>query len=190
MYAADAYGSKYTILKSVKETIIVEGKDDKSAVLRAVDANIICTSGFGLNETIISDIRCAYEKTGIIIFTDPDHAGRSIREKLTALFPEAKHAYLTKSQSLKKGDVGIENAGPYDIIKALAAAEATGTDASSDITMADLNALGLAGDGDSAEKREKAGTALGIGYGNAKAFLKRLRFMGITKKTLEKALRE
>ena len=177
-------------MKSVKETIIVEGKDDKSAVLRAVDANIICTSGFGLNETIIQDIRCAYEKTGIIIFTDPDHAGRSIREKLTALFPGAKHAYLTKSQSLKKEDVGIENARPEDILKALEVAEASERDTSSDITMADLYALGLAGDEASLEKREKAGAVLGIGCGNAKAFLKRLRFMGITKDALEEALKE
>ena len=177
-------------MKKIKETIVVEGKDDKSAVLKAVDANVLCTSGFGLNDTIISDIRGAYEKTGIIIFTDPDHAGRSIRETLTKLFPKAKQAYLTVSQSLRKGDVGIENAKPEDILKALEAAKALEGSAASDISMDDLFALGLAGDEDSAKKREKAGEILGIGYGNTKAFLKSLRFMGISRKKLEDALKE
>ena len=174
----------------IKETIVVEGKDDKSAVLKAVDANVLCTSGFGLNDTIISDIRGAYEKTGIIIFTDPDHAGRGIREKLTELFPNAKQAYLTRSQSLKKGDVGIENAKPEDIRKALEAAKASEGAEASDISMADLYALGLAGDEGSAAKRERAGELLGIGYGNTKTFLKRLRYMGISKDMLETALKK
>ena len=46
----------------IQETIVVEGKDDRSAVLAAVDANIICTSGYGLNDSIIGDIKAAYEK--------------------------------------------------------------------------------------------------------------------------------
>ncbi|MBR5047676.1 MAG: DUF4093 domain-containing protein, partial [Eubacterium sp.] len=56
------------------------------------------------------------------------------------------------------------------------------------ISMDDLFALGLAGDEDSAKKREKAGEILGIGYGNTKAFLKRLRFMGISREKLKDAL--
>ncbi|MEG1416535.1 MAG: ribonuclease M5, partial [Clostridium sp.] len=32
----------------IKEVIVVEGKDDVSAVKRAVDADLIITSGFGL----------------------------------------------------------------------------------------------------------------------------------------------
>ena len=174
-------------MTQIKETIVVEGRDDKRAVLAAVEANVLCTSGFGLNDLIVSDIRSAYEKTGIIIFTDPDHAGRTIRERLTELFPDAKQAYLTKSQSLKKGDVGIENANPGDILRALGKACAEKTGVCSDITMGDLFELGLTGNEDSSSKREKVGKDLGIGYANTKSFLKRLRYTGVSRKELEDA---
>lgn len=177
-------------MKIIKETIVVEGKDDKSAVLAAVDANVICTSGYGLNDRIISLIEAAYKETGIVILTDPDHAGRKIRERLTELFPAAKQAYLTRSQSIKDGDIGIENAAPEDILNALEAAEVSGGDTGTLITMDDLYDLGLAGDPGSARKREKAGAVLGIGYANTKTYLKRLRFMGITRERLEEAIKE
>ena len=158
-------------MRKIKETIVVEGKDDKSAVLAAVEANVICTSGYGLNDSIISLIRAAYNETGIIIFTDPDHAGRKIREKLTELFPGAGQAYLTRSQSLRDGDIGVENACPEDIEKALLKANASEASPGFDISREDLFYLGLSGMDDSAKKREAAGAALGIGYANAAAFL-------------------
>ena len=177
-------------MKTIKETIVVEGKDDKSAVLNAVDANVICTSGYGLNDSTISLIKSAYETTGIVILTDPDHAGGKIRERLTEIFPGAGQAYLTRSQSLKDGDIGVENASPEDIIKALETAKVSRGNIDSDVGIGDLYALGLAGDKDSAEKREKAGTKLGIGYANTRTFLKRLRYMGVSRKMLEDAVKE
>jgi len=176
----------------IRETIVVEGKDDEAAVLRAADANVITTSGYGLSEETIRMIRTAYERTGIVIFTDPDHAGRSIRSHLTALFPNAKQAYLTASEARKKNDLGIENASPEAIIRALTAAIGQkGTESPEDeknareslsdrpVTLSDLDRLGLAGGPGASSRREKAGAALGIGYGNAKTFLRRLNRLGI-----------
>ena len=37
----------------IKEVIVVEGRDDITAVKKAVDAEIIATSGFGINAKII-----------------------------------------------------------------------------------------------------------------------------------------
>lgn len=181
-------------MKRIKETVVVEGKDDRSAVLAAVDANVLCTSGYGMNASIIDAIRAAYNGPGIIIFTDPDHAGRKIREKLARLFPDAKHAHLTRSEAEKDGDIGIENASAENIVKALDNAHANTSDVSAAaeplITMNDLVKLGLAGLQDSAKQREAAGAALGIGYANTKTFLKRLHYMGISLKQLEDACEE
>ncbi len=185
---------------TVRETIIVEGKDDAAAVRKAAAAHIITTSGYGLTEETIGLIRAAYERTGIVIFTDPDHAGRSIRDRLTQLFPAAKQAYLAAKEARKKDDLGIENASPEAIERALRAAGAAipeegspsgGPFASgSPVTAADLERLGLAGRSDSARKREEAGARLGIGYANAKAFLRRLNGLGIPLAELTAALEE
>ena len=169
---------------NIKETIVVEGKDDESAVLAALDANIIITHGYGINNSILELIKAAYEKTGIIIFTDPDHAGEEIRKRLTALFPEAKHAYLTRDEAEKSGDIGIENASPESILKAIEKAHALTNESSGEFTMDDMFELGLTGYPDSAEKRKELGKKLGIGNANTKTFLKRLNYMGIKKEDI------
>lgn len=185
----------------LKETVVVEGRDDMSAVLAAVEADVIITHGYGITEQTLENIKAAYERNGIVIFTDPDHAGRRIRERLEALFPDAKHAYLTERQAQKDGDTGVENASPEDIRKALISAGCTASDGPdaafagrgagsgeyTEVTADDMAALGLAGQQGSAEKRAAAGEALGIGNANAGAFLKRLRRLGIGLSELEKA---
>ena len=187
----------------IHQTIVVEGRDDMSAVLAAVDANVLWTHGYGITQQTLDLIAAAYEKTGIIIFTDPDHAGRQIRERLAKLFPQAKHAYLTQSQAEKSGDIGIENAAPEDIMRALNSAIGEGGTGDgpgfqnvnkweSGIwdrpQFQDLVELGLAGSEGSAEKRAKAGAVLGIGSANAKTFLKRLNYLGISTKELAAAV--
>ena len=178
-------------MRRIRETIVVEGKDDVSAVRKAVDANVIATHGYGISEATLSQIRAAYEATGLILFTDPDHAGRSIREKLTKLFPDAKQAYLTYDQARAKNDIGIENASPADIDAALSRAEATEQTApAEEITEDDLARLGLTGLPDSAERRAAVGAALGVGYANGKTFRKRLNYMHVTRSALEEACRQ
>ena len=169
----------------IRETIVVEGRDDMSAVLAAVDANVIWTNGYGIRQETLDLIRAAYGRTGIIIFTDPDHAGRQIRERLTALFPDAKQAWLTQAQAERDGDIGIENASPDAILSALKPVIRKRARGSDPVTMEDLFALGFAGSLGSAEKREAAGAKLGIGSANAKTFLKRLNYLGISLKELK-----
>jgi len=174
----------------IKEVIVVEGRDDVSAVLRAVDADVLFTHGYGIAEKTIELIRQAYESRGIIIFTDPDHAGISIRKKLTSMFPEAKQAHLTQGEAERDGDIGIENAQPAAIVKALeAAGHSTAELPEEELTVFDdLVALGLAGTPGSAALREAVGARLGIGFGNGNAFLKRLRRRGISRKDLADAV--
>ena len=167
---------------------MVEGRDDEAAVLRAVDAAVISTHGWGLPEGNVERIRAAYERTGIIILTDPDFAGENIRRRLSEQFPDAKHAYLARPEASKRQgervvDIGVENAAPEAIQAALLAARAqvqTGPSAET-VTQADLIALGLAGGSGSTQLREALGKELGIGSCNAKAFARRLAAFGISR---------
>lgn len=170
------------------ETVVVEGRDDEAAVLRAVDAAVISTHGWGLPDGNVERIRAAYERTGIIILTDPDFAGENIRRRLSEQFPDAKHAYLARPEASKRQgervvDIGVENAAPEAIQAALLAARAqvqTGPSAEM-VTQADLIALGLAGGSGSTQLREALGKELGIGSCNAKAFARRLAAFGISR---------
>lgn len=176
--------------KTIKEAIVVEGRDDTAAINRAVNAVTIETHGFGMPEHIWPVIEKAYKEKGVIIFTDPDYAGEKIRKKVAARFPECKQAFLPKGKALKKGNVGVENAKPEDIVEALEKARCTDVQKKNIYTMDDLYYYGLIGADDAAAKREALGNLLSIGYGNGKSFLKKLNQFQVPKEELEKKLEE
>ena len=81
--------------KIIKEVIVVEGRDDISAVKAAVDAEIIQTNGFAIRKKgNIEKLRIAYEKKGLIILTDPDFVGDELRKYIQKYFPNVKQAYI------------------------------------------------------------------------------------------------
>ncbi|MDY5770536.1 MAG: ribonuclease M5 [Anaerovoracaceae bacterium] len=174
----------------IKEAVVVEGRDDTIAVKKAAEALTIETHGFGIKKETWKLIEKAYENQGIIIFTDPDYSGEEIRRKLTDKFPEAKQAFLTRSEAIKKGDVGIENAKPEAIAEALRKAHCTASRGEKVFTEEDLYKAGLSGRTDSKEKRGKLGLRLGIGGGNGRAFLNKLNSFGITEEEFEAALKK
>jgi ribonuclease M5 len=180
-------------LVKINETVIVEGRDDTINLKRAVDCFTIETHGFGIRRETWEQIEKAYSERGIIIFTDPDHSGEEIRRKLTERFPDAGQAYIARKDALKKGDVGVENAEPEVIAGALLRARdlmkreaplEEDISAKDPITMNDLDELGLSGGEGSKELRQEAGKALGIGYANAKGFLRKLSGFGIKREEL------
>lgn len=171
----------------IKEVIVVEGRDDTAAVKRAVDARTIETHGYGIRKETWDLLDKADREKGLIIFTDPDFAGNQIRKRLTERFPRAGQAYLSQKDALKAGDIGIENAAPESIRQALEKAHCSLEQAVKEFTMDDLRSWGLSQGSGSAEKRDRLGKRLGIGYANSKQFLSRMNQYGITR---EQVLRE
>lgn len=176
------------IKETIKETIVVEGKDDEAAVKRAVNCEIIITRGFGMTEETLSRIEHAAKTTGVIVFTDPDFAGERIRERIVKRVPSCKHAFLSREDAMLKNDIGIENASPQSIREALSKVRTIRPDAKPLFTKQDLFALELEGSMCSAEKRNLLGKALGIGYCNAKQFLNRLNHYGVTREEFVDAI--
>ena len=176
----------------IKEVIIVEGKMDIRAVRRAVEADCIITDGFRLRSAAIKNIRAAYEKRGIIVLTDPDTVGERIRARLTEMFPRARHAFIPMEDAtnLSDGDVGVEQASP-DAIRAALEKVRTPMDAPAEIfSMSDMMLHGLTGTDDAAARRACLGRRLGLGFANAKTFLRRLNTYGVTCEEFVSALKE
>ncbi|MGF6907231.1 ribonuclease M5 [Fusobacterium sp. PH5-44] len=166
----------------IKEVIIVEGRDDISAVKAAVNAEVIEVNGFAVKKAkTLEKIKTAYEKNGIIILTDPDFAGEQIRKTLNVNFPNAKNAFISRSEGTKAGDIGVENAIPIAIINALKKAKcAVESNVEPIFNISHMIDNGLLGMANSAEKRNIVGNRLGIGYSNGKQFLSRLNRYGIS----------
>lgn len=175
-------------MDKIKEVIVVEGKDDVAAVKRAVDAELIITSGFGLNSRIYKQIDMAYKRCGIIILTDPDFTGEKIRETLTKRFPKAKHCFLPRAEATKGDNVGIENASPESIREALSKVKTATISEAAIFSKIDLIRHDLEGNPSASDRRNELGKYLGIGYGNAKQFLSRLNRYGVSREEFDEAL--
>lgn len=173
----------------LKEVLIVEGKSDVAAVNRAVKADCITTGGFHFSRRTLSDIAAAYKRRGIIILTDPDSAGDNIRNFLTRKFPAAKHAYIPRDEATANDDVGVEQASPESIRRALSKVRTMQINPREEFTAAEMVAFKLAGGNDSSRLRDKVGALLGIGYGNVKTFVRRLNNYGVTRAEFMEALK-
>jgi ribonuclease M5 len=174
----------------IKETIVVEGKDDIANIKRAVDCEIIATNGLAFGDDLIEKLKEIEKRTGLIIFTDPDYAGRKIREKIAREIPSAKHAYLDRKKAIKKNDLGVENAKPEDIIEALKKAKAQVKEKSQTFTMTDLVQNDLSISQDARARRAKLGDILGIGYFNSKQLLSKLNSFNISREEFESAVKK
>lgn len=172
----------------IKEVIVVEGRDDLEAVKRAVDAELIVTQGFSLSDEVLEQIRLAQKNKGVIIFTDPDHAGNLIRKQIKSEIDGCKDAYLSQAEAIDNDDIGIENAKPEVIREALSKAKVSYQSQRKEFTKQNLIELGLLGAPNSKKMRKKLGQELGVGYANGKQFLNRLNNYGITRQELISAL--
>lgn len=184
----------------IHQAIVVEGKNDVSAVWTACDTLIIATHGFGITENTLKIIEKAYKEKGIIILTDPDFSGEEIRRKLNLKFPKAINAYVPRSEAMTANDIGIENCSSMTIIaaikKALLKSElAINEDrdksvVSDEVTMKNLSDFGLVSCKGSKQRRQKICDYLGIGYGNAKTVLKKMKGFNIGIEELKQAAKE
>ena len=151
--------------------------------------NVPSRTGIGIRPETWDLIEKAYESKGIIVFTDPDHAGDQIRRRILERFPDAKEAFLDRSQAEKDGDIGIENASAESIREALRkvhrsaeetsgeAGKASGAEGGTDgeeapqrepFTAADLFCWGLDGTPGAAKRRRASSGKRTCGAQNAR----------------------
>ena len=174
----------------IREVLVVEGKMDVVAINKAVEADCIITGGFTLNRRTLDNIQHAYNRRGIIILTDPDSAGERIRKFLTNRFPNAKHAFVPKLDATANNDIGIEQASPEAIRAALDKVRTLSFEPTNEFSMADLICNRLNGVPDAVTRRSKLGEILGLGFANAKNFLRRLNHYGVTRAEFDAAVKE
>ena len=172
----------------IKEIIVVEGRDDVTAVKAAVDAEVIAVSGFGINKNTIDKIKEAQKRKGVIILTDPDFAGEKIRRIISKRVEGVKHAYISREEGTKDGDIGVENASPESIREALSKAKAVIEEKREVFTANHLVYYKLVGDTKAKERRHLLGKILGVGYCNGSQMVKRLNNFNIKEEEFVKAM--
>lgn len=191
----------------IAEAIIVEGRYDRGALLRAVDAVVVETDGFGVfsDDEKLEFIRDLARREGVILLTDSDSAGFLIRNHLrgklgdgrvlNAYIPDVEGKERRKTVGGKDGLIGVEGMSADVILDALRRAGATFVDEADSscaptenartdadrLTRADFVTAGLSGAPDSSEKRARLIKMLGLPSRISPASLYRLLSKRFTK---------
>ncbi|MDR1322452.1 MAG: RNAse M5, partial [Gracilibacteraceae bacterium] len=137
-------------LFSLNSLIVAEGRGDAEAIRRALgDVEVLWTEGFGVTEAKLAYIARAAAERGVVVCTDPDHAGEMIRAKLDRHIPGLRHVYLPRraARDRRGRDIGWEYASPAAVRAAFgqsrpAPAQVPAPDG---LKAADLLELGLTG---------------------------------------------
>lgn len=153
----------------LEQAVIVEGKYDKIKLSSIIDAVIITTNGFNIFKDTekLELIRYYAEKTGIIIMTDSDSAGFTIRNHIkgavkkgtviNVYIPDIMGKEKRKIKPSAEGKLGVEGVEKKIILEALEKAGVTASagEERERITKTDLYTLGLSGGKNSSELRKK-----------------------------------
>ncbi len=177
--------------KHFNAVIVVEGRDDTKRLKQFFPGiETIETNGSEVSQETLDQVAKLSQNREIIVFTDPDYNGERIRKLVTKAVPNAKQAFITRKEGepTKRGNsLGVEHASKKALERTLSDLHEV-KQAKTQISHMQYMSLGL-GMGSGARKlREKVGIELGIGYGNAKQFLRRLNMFGISYEQLKEAV--
>ena len=128
------------------------------------------------------------KKRGVIIFTDPDHPGESIRTQINQKVKGCKNAFVPKEMAKTEKKVGVEHASKEVLEEALRNC-VTFDQNEPTMTMQQFQELGLSGKDNSAQLREVVSKHFRLGHCNAKTLYKRLCMAQITFEEVEEICR-
>ena len=168
--------------------VVVEGKSDVSFLSSFINAEFVTTNGSEISKETIDYLKESIKNKDIYVLTDPDSPGERIRKILNENISGLKHCFINKENSIKKGKVGVAESTKEEILNALSNAVSVNDNNIGSLTLNDLVTIGLCGDKDSEEKRNKIAKDLNLGHCNAKTFLKRLNYRGISIEELKSRL--
>ena len=175
----------------IKEIIVVEGRDDITAIKRVVDAHIIALNGFSaLSKKTINKIVELSKNNDLILFTDPDFAGKKIRDTLKKYIPNIKHAFISQKNATKNDNIGVENANDESILEALKNVITANQNIENRFSIEDLIDNGFVSGSNAKERRIMLGDMLKIGYYNAKQLLKALNSFNISREQFNAAVKK
>ncbi len=172
----------------IQEVIVVEGKHDTENLRKYYECDTIETNGTHLGKEILDQIRYAQKTRGVIVFTDPDSPGNRIRHAINQNIKGCKNAFVLKEDARTTKKVGIEHAD-YEVLSQALSNLLTYDDKTTDLlTMSDMVELGLSGNDDAGKRREIVARQYHIGLGTAKAMLRKLNSLHLTKEEIKEIL--
>ena len=167
--------------KSLNGILVVEGKEDASYLSNYIDSEIVTVQGFDIPEETIEYLK----NKKVIIFTDPDEAGKKIREKLNRSICDAFNVEIDIKKCTRGSKNGVAECEIGEIMEKLAPFFVEKVRKTPIFTTSHLYNLGVI---DNKDLRTYVCQTLSLGRCNNKQLLKRLNLCNIQLEELEKVV--
>ncbi len=163
----------------ISNIIVVEGKDDEAYLSSFIDAVFVKTNGYVIPKEEICFLNNKRNNKPIIILTDSDEAGKTIRNRLSESVNNRINIEVNVLKCNKKNKHGVAECDKEEVLNALKEHIDT-SNTSKKLTNADIVALEIDKD-----KRNQLCKELNLGICNNKTFIKRLNYLGYSKVELQ-----
>lgn len=167
--------------------IIVEGISDVAFLSSLVKAEFLTTNGYTIpKEEIMFAKRVSLSKK-VIVLTDSDEAGKTIRNRINDLLPNTYNVLLDFNKCNKKGKHGVAESDIKHVLESLKLYESREEVKYGKISTYDLYQLGLIGP-NSKVLRNKVCSKLNLGICDSKKMLRRINFLNISYEEIKGAI--
>ena len=167
--------------KSLNGILVVEGKEDASYLSNYIDSEIVTVQGYEIPEETIEYLK----NKKVIIFTDPDAAGKKIREKLNSSICDAFNVEIDIKKCTRGSKNGVAECEIGEIMEKLEPYFVEKVCRTPIFTTSDLYNLGVINNKD---LRAYVCQTLSLGRCNNKLLLKRLNLCNIQLDELKKVV--
>ena len=167
--------------KTINDVIVVEGTNDASYISSFIEALIVVTNGYEIPNEEIDFLNHLPKDRKILILTDSDSAGEEIRKRINKIIANIENIFVDISKCNKNNKHGVAECDKEELLKVLDSFVTNKLDAG-ELTTSDLLKLGI----NSKDKRQYIAKELHLGKCNNKTLLKRINYLKIDMKTIEK----
>ncbi|MBO4856053.1 MAG: DUF4093 domain-containing protein [Bacilli bacterium] len=163
--------------------IVVEGTNDSSYLSSFIEALYIETNGYDIKDDDLDFLINCNKK--IIILTDSDIAGETIRNRLIEKLPKSLNVRVNSNLCNKHGKHGVAECEKQEILNVLEEHLSSSKKTTNTVQLKDLISLGF----EQKEIKNAISKLFHLGTTKNKEMLKRINFIGITKQELEKEVK-
>ena len=104
---------------NIDGVLIVEGKDDVCYLSNFVNALFFITNGYDLSEEKIEFLKVANKRNKLIVYTDPDEAGETIRNTIKSRINPVFEAKSQKIIRKNKKKFGVAELEKEEVLRSL-----------------------------------------------------------------------
>ena len=169
--------------KYLNSILVVEGKEDASYLSNYIDSEIVTVQGYEIPEATINYLK----NKKVIIFTDPDEAGKKIRERLNSSIRDAVNIEIDIKKCTRGNKNGVAECEIDEILAKLKPYFVEKPCKTPIYTISDLYNLGVI---DNKDLRAYLCETLSLGSCNNKQLLKRLNASNVQLEVVKKIIEE